>query len=232
MFARFRQTPHRLQVSLVETRRVEGKVRHGHIASLGSIPVPWEIADRIAFWMALHERFARLSNRVSVDDFHKVMAAINDRIPMAMSDEQRQLQRENAEQELAVCSSLHSIHEGTLADHKALAATLAGKIAEMEAGAAQSAAVVDAAKERLAKIDRGEEVSGGLGKAMSVEDNLRAAGWATADIEHCRVLATLKEVAWAEFLAALHPALEKQRRAVARDILRRQLELEGVEAVS
>ena len=233
MFARFRQTPNRLQVSLVETRRVDGKVRHRHVASLGSIPDPWEIADRIAFWVELHERHTRLSNQISADDLHKVMAAINDRVPMAMSDEQRQLQRENAAQDLDLCSSLHGLNESLLADHKAFAADLARKIAEMEAGTAQSAAGVEAAKERLAKIDRGEEVSGGLGKATSLEDVLRAGGWTTAEIEHCRVVATMSEAALAEFKAAVSPSnpnYERRQRAIARDILRRQLaELEDAE---
>jgi hypothetical protein len=34
MFVRYRQTQSRLQASLVETRRINGKVRHEHIASL------------------------------------------------------------------------------------------------------------------------------------------------------------------------------------------------------
>jgi hypothetical protein len=51
-------------VSLVETRRVDGKVRQEHIAGLGSIEVPPSVADRITFWQRLHERFAKLSNRV------------------------------------------------------------------------------------------------------------------------------------------------------------------------
>jgi hypothetical protein len=114
MFARLRQTPNRLQVSLVEGRRVDGKVRHRHVAMLGSIPGPWEIADRITFWLELHQRLGRLSNQISAADLHKVMVAIHERIPMAMSDEQRRLQRENAEHDLAVSSSLHAINEGTL----------------------------------------------------------------------------------------------------------------------
>jgi hypothetical protein len=40
MFTRFRQAGHRLQVSLVETRRADGRVRHEHVASLGSIRDP------------------------------------------------------------------------------------------------------------------------------------------------------------------------------------------------
>jgi hypothetical protein len=43
MFARFRQSRHRLQVSLVETRRNRGKVQHEHVASLGSIKVPLSV---------------------------------------------------------------------------------------------------------------------------------------------------------------------------------------------
>jgi hypothetical protein len=40
MFVRFRQTKHRLQVSLVGTRRDGGKVRQEHIAQLGSVEIP------------------------------------------------------------------------------------------------------------------------------------------------------------------------------------------------
>jgi hypothetical protein len=51
---------------LVEGRRVCGKVRHEHIASLGSILVPATIADPVVFWRRLHERLAKLSNRIGV----------------------------------------------------------------------------------------------------------------------------------------------------------------------
>ena len=37
MFVHFRETPYGLAMSLVETRRENGKVRHEHVASLGSI---------------------------------------------------------------------------------------------------------------------------------------------------------------------------------------------------
>jgi len=62
MFVRFRPTKTRVQASLVETRRVDGKVPHEHIASLDSVLAPPSIADRVAFWKSLHERLARLSN--------------------------------------------------------------------------------------------------------------------------------------------------------------------------
>src|SRR5262249_58499298 len=40
MLVHFRETPYGLAMSLVETRRENGKVRHEHIASLGSIETP------------------------------------------------------------------------------------------------------------------------------------------------------------------------------------------------
>ena len=52
MFVRFRQTKHRLQVSLVETRRIDGHVRQGHVASLGSVPLPPSLQDRLTFCSA------------------------------------------------------------------------------------------------------------------------------------------------------------------------------------
>jgi hypothetical protein len=63
MFVRFRQTLSSLQVSLVENRRIDGKVRHEHVAGLGSIPEPMTTADRVAFWSALYQRPSRESQK-------------------------------------------------------------------------------------------------------------------------------------------------------------------------
>jgi len=64
MFVRFRQAGSRLQCSLIETSRGNGKVRHEHIAALGTIDTPPTVADRVEFWRRLHERIGQLSNRV------------------------------------------------------------------------------------------------------------------------------------------------------------------------
>ena len=50
MIARFRQTATGLQCSLVETRRIDGKVLHELVTNLGSVPKSPSVADRIAFW--------------------------------------------------------------------------------------------------------------------------------------------------------------------------------------
>jgi hypothetical protein len=92
MFVRFRETKNfreariRLRVSLVETRRMDGKVRNEHIASLGSVPMPPEVDDRLAFWKRLHERLANL-DRVNGGMQAKILEKIHVRIPMAMPDE-------------------------------------------------------------------------------------------------------------------------------------------------
>jgi len=43
----------------VETRRFGGKVRHEHIASLGSIETPLSVPNRVGFWRRAHERLAK-----------------------------------------------------------------------------------------------------------------------------------------------------------------------------
>jgi hypothetical protein len=56
MFVRFRESGRRLHLRLVETRRINGKVRQEHFASLGSIETPQTVPGRLTFWQGLHER--------------------------------------------------------------------------------------------------------------------------------------------------------------------------------
>jgi hypothetical protein len=67
MFVHFRETPYGLAMSLVEKRRENGKVRHEHVVSLGSIETPPSVAARIEFWRELHDRLAELSNRLDAE---------------------------------------------------------------------------------------------------------------------------------------------------------------------
>jgi hypothetical protein len=99
MFARFRQTPHRLQISIVNTHRVGGKVRHEHVASLGSIELPQSVAGRIAFWQRGNERFAELSSRIDPVSRVKIRTNLRARIPIVTPDEQRALQLASAAKE-------------------------------------------------------------------------------------------------------------------------------------
>ena len=87
MFVRFRQIVGRLHVSLTETRHDTGRVRYGHVASLGAIAVPPSPPDRIAFWTKLHQRLAGL--RIDGEAHGTIVAAIHTRIPMPTQDDQR-----------------------------------------------------------------------------------------------------------------------------------------------
>jgi len=122
-FARFRHTKRRLQVSLVETRRDDGRVLHEHIASLGSVETPPSVDERMTFWARLHERLAKLSNRVDAATQAKLLGDIHARIPMVTLEEQRSLKLVNAEGHERFWTGLHGMHEAQHDAHKKLLAT-------------------------------------------------------------------------------------------------------------
>jgi hypothetical protein len=88
MLVRFRQKDDRLQVRLVVTRRVAGRVRQERITNLGVITLPPSVADRLAFWHGLHERLAKLSHRVDTETRAEILTAIHARIPIVTAAEQ------------------------------------------------------------------------------------------------------------------------------------------------
>src|SRR5208282_3009701 len=96
MFVRFRQQGNRLQASLMQTRRAAGRMLTEHIASLGSVDAEVSVRERLAFWLKLPDRLARLGNRVGPDQHGKIYGALHARIPMATPDDQRAVQEENA----------------------------------------------------------------------------------------------------------------------------------------
>ena len=91
-----------MQVSIVETRRAGGKLRHEHVAGLGSLEMPPTVSGRAAFWRAVHERLGRLGNRLDPETQARLLGSVHERIPMVTPDEQRALQRETPQ---AVASS-------------------------------------------------------------------------------------------------------------------------------
>ena len=226
---RFRQRETRLQVSLVETRRVDGRVQHEHVASLGSIEVPPSVEDRIAFWKRLHERLAKLSNRLDATARAKLLGDVHARIPMVTVEEQRALQLRNAEADERFWTSLHDLHAGTVEEHQGLAMTVEHRVAEGQAEMAKVAIHRDAAKERRERLQRGEDVPGGLGKPFTREDAtriLREAGWSARDIQPCINLNTLAgrmdwEAIMQELNAVTRRAEKRAERAAVRAMLRR-----------
>jgi hypothetical protein len=234
MFVRFRQAIRRLQCSVIETRRADGKVLHEHVASLGAVPLEASVADRIAFWRALFERVDRLSNRVDADTRLKVFEAIGARIPMPTADEQRQLQRENAEADERVWSSLQDMNASTAAEQRELIAAAERSAATGEAAAKDAGERAARARERLAKLDRGEDVAGGLGKPVNMDEVLRAAGWTDRDLEHARNSHALHSELEArgidgDFWEALHKRREAADRRTQAEAERDELRRHGLE---
>jgi hypothetical protein len=182
MFVRFRQVGRRLKVSLVETRRTEGKVRHEHIAGLGSVVIPSDVPERIAFWRKLHERLARLANRIDSETQGKILGQVHGRIPMPTVDEMRALQIENAKADARLWSELQSRHDELVAGQIGLRDAAEKKITENRAASENAKRHAAIARERLEKLSRGEAVAGDLGRPVSLRDQLKAAGFSEADL--------------------------------------------------
>jgi hypothetical protein len=228
MFVRFRETPYRLQASLIESRRRDGKVRSEHVAYLGSTPVPSSVPDRIVFWTRLHERLGRLSNRVP--DPQKIYDAIHARVPMPTADEQHALKIENAEAEELFWSGHRDISKTNAAEHAALGATIASNVAEIEAGAAEAESRAVVAKDRANRLKNGEDLSGGLHRPYTREDleaALLAAGFTKVDLQRAERLKDIydycngNEQLWAEFLQAMNDEQDRAKNALVNRAWRR-----------
>jgi hypothetical protein len=197
MFVRLRQKGRRLQPSLMQTRRVSGKICNEHIASLGSVGADVSVRERLAFWAKLPERLARLGNRVHPNEHGKIYGALHARIPMVTADEQRAIQEANAEGDERFWGAMRDMGTANVEEHKALIARAETKIAEHAPKAAEAEERAQAAKDRLERIRRGESVPGGLGKPFDAERALKAAGFTERDLRRIRLMASLTQAEFA-----------------------------------
>jgi hypothetical protein len=222
MFVRFRQTEHRLQVSLVETRRVDSKVRHEHVAGLGSVEVPPTVMARLAFWQRLHERLAKLSNRIDAATQGKVLGDIHARIPMVTLDEQRALQLVNAEADERFWTGFKDLNEEAATGHKALSVNAERTAASQQARASDAAANAVAARDRAERIKRGEDVPGGIGKPVDIDAVLAAAGFSKTDSRRAVQLSQVCDAfGFEKVLKILLAERERADRAAVRALHRR-----------
>jgi hypothetical protein len=193
MFVRFRRDRSRLQVSLAECRRLDGKAKQAHVAGLGSIErEPMTTAGRVAFWRELPPRLNKLANRIGGDQI-KILDAVHARIPMVTIDEMHALQRENAEADVEVWQTFEDLADAE--GQKELAAIAARKAADAEARAKGAAEKAAEARERIARLDRGETLTGGLGKPLQLtrQDFIKAA-FTESDLRHMRALGEFCEL--------------------------------------
>jgi hypothetical protein len=224
MFVRFRVQYRRLQASLVESKRRDGKMVAEHIGGLGSVDSDLSVRERLTFWAKLPARLAKLGNRVGPDDHAKIYGALHARIPMVTPDEQRALQEENAKGDERFWEAMEGMAAGQIEGTKALIATAEKKIAELKPQAVRAAENLSTARDRIAKLGRGERVDGGLGKAFDVHAALRAMGWAKSKIRHAIEVANLTEAEFSSLSEGklserIHAESEKASRREVRRIL-------------
>jgi hypothetical protein len=222
MFVRFREARQRLQVSLVETRRIGGRVRHDHVASLGSIRIPPLPADRLAFWTKLHQRLATLANRIDSEAHGAVLGAVHARIPMPTPDDQRAVQLENARGDASFWETLSDAQSAAIEDSKTLLAAMTRTIAEREAAAAKALDKARDAAERLARVERGEDASG-IGRPLTHKDMIAAMGWKPGDIRHAARLSEIEELgAHDDLMADIMKRRGQVEKVAVRAVLRRR----------
>jgi hypothetical protein len=223
MFTRFRETATRLQVSLIETRRVDGKVRHEHVASLGSISLSLTPFDRFEFWRELHAKLARLSNRIDAATHARILGNVHERVPMPTPDGQAALQLEAAEEDARFWRSMQYMNASTAEGHRRLAERAEQKRRALEASATDAAERAAAAEDRVARLKRGEAVAGGITKPLDVAAMLRSLGWSTSDLSRAAGLAALSPAEFALFCHEVRRATERAEAAVDRTALRKVL---------
>jgi hypothetical protein len=123
-------------------------------------------------------------------------------------------------------SSIEEVHAATAADYKQLIEIATRKIAAAEEAQKHASDNAAAAKDRVERIERGEDVQGGLGKPMRREDFiklLRQWGWTTADIKHLQVTAAIGERGddvFARYVEHILLGQEKVKHRAARDFLK------------
>jgi hypothetical protein len=221
MFVRFRQTKTRLQASLIQTRRVDGRVRHEHVAMLGTVEAPPSVAGRLAFWQGLHERMARLGNRVDAAAQAKLLGDIHARVPMVTPEEQRALQLANAEADAQAWGTIADLHAGTVEGQEGVIASAERAKGAAAAEHAKAATHAAAAKDRVARIERGEDVAGGLGKPLTMADVLKA-GFTKVEIAHCIQVHEVSDAfGFDTMMKALREAKDRAERRELRALHRR-----------
>ncbi len=151
MLARFRQTATGLQCSLVETHRIDGKVHHEIVASLGPVPASPSVADRIAFWRRVYETLAELANRIDAETQGKIISAVHSRIPIVTPDEQR-------------ATRVRPRPRGPQRTPRD------DGVDERPQSEAEVAKAAELAKERVTPADRGESVENGPGRPTTAEE--------------------------------------------------------------
>ena len=109
------------------------------------------------------------------------------------------------------------MHAGSVEDHKGLAMTVESAIAGGQAAMA-TAGKARAAKDRRERLERGEDIPGGIGKPMTWKDTLADLGLSESAARRAVAIASLSEVEFDEMKAQVHEATRRAENAAVRAV--------------
>jgi hypothetical protein len=207
----------------MQTRRMAGKMQSEHIASLGTVDAEVSVRERLTFWIEIEERLARLGNRVGPDDRDRIIAALGARIPFLTPDDLRAVQEENAKDDERIWTGIRDMNAAAVEGYKGLIAAAEKEIAGYASTSEEVTERADAAKERLARLERGEPVVGGLGKKLDIDKIMKAAGITPSDARHMMQIASLTNEEFASLkdrIPHFVEEMDKARPRAVRAILR------------
>jgi hypothetical protein len=147
------------------------------------------------------------------------------RIPMVTIDEQRTLQRENAEADAKFWDTFQDLNADNAEGQKELAAIATRTAASAEANAKDAAEKAAAARNRIDRLEKGETLTGGLGKSkvLTRKDFIKA-GFTESEMRHCKDVAEFCDLLGKDALKWLSreavKAGDRWGRAAVRKILR------------
>jgi hypothetical protein len=228
MHVRSRLHHRRLQISLIDTRRVDGKVRQEHVASLGSVPPDMTVQDRQAFWTQVHPRLSRLDNRLGPDERARVMGELHEIVPMVPLDAAISGKIETETRNLKRSTDLRDMFQEMVDGKKALLAKLQREIAEGEVHVAKMDDSVKHHRDKLDRLEAGEDVpvSKELDRAAT-RAICKEAGWTRSNFHRAALMQELGgEEGFTEYLDEIHRSRKDHRgdTRVLNRVLRRQRE--------
>jgi hypothetical protein len=201
MHIRSRRHHRRLQISLIDTRRIDGKVRQEHVASLGSVPPDASVQDRVAFWTQVHPRLSRLDNRLDPATRGRVMGELHKLVPMVPVDTAVADKIKAATRNVKQSATMRDMFQETVAAKKAMVAKLQVDIAEGETHVANMADAVKRDEDKLRRLEAGEDVPVREMTYAACRAILKAAGWTRSDFTHMERMQELDEAGFDEYLA-------------------------------
>jgi hypothetical protein len=226
MHIRSRLHHRRLQISLIDTRRIDGRVRQEHVAALGSVPPDMSVQDRVAFWTKLHPRLSRLDNRLDPSTRARIMGELHKIVPMVPPDAAIAGKVETAKRNVKTSTAPREMFQATINEQKAMLVKLQRDIAAGEAHVAEMADAVKRDEDKLSRLEAGEDVP--VAKeldAAAIRALLKEVGWTRSDEHRARRMAMLDEEGHAELIAELRRVVlhddRRHARALTR-VLRRQ----------